>query len=133
MAKIKQVILHGRTNIYVGSVFIPPEASPYVYDGMYEEIQQDILAFPEDFAVLFVGDYNARTNTCAEFISSGGNNGELADILPANNAAFHQIDELCTEILLTRYSMDKCHVNSHASDLLEFCKGAVFFLLSMAA
>ena len=132
MAEIKHVILHGRTNIYVGSVYIPPEGSLYVYDRMYEEIQQDILSFPEDSGVLLVGDYNARTNTCADFISSGGNNGEVADILSANNAAFHQIDELCTEILLTRYSMDKCHVNSHARDLLEFCKGAAF-LLSMTA
>ena len=71
----------------------------FMTDGMYEKIQQDILAFPEDSEVLLVGDYNARTNTCADFISSGGNNGELADILPANNAAFHQIDELYTDIL----------------------------------
>ena len=122
-------------DIYVGSVYIPPEGSsvyispegsPYVYDGMCEEIQQDILAFPEDPEVLLVGDFNARTNTCADFISSGGNNGELADILLANNAAFHQIYELYTENLLTRYSMDKCPVNSHGRYLLEFCKGDGF-------
>ena len=35
MAEIKQVIIHGRTNIYVGSVYIPPEGSPHVYDGIY--------------------------------------------------------------------------------------------------
>ena len=101
--------------IYVGSVYIPP---PYVYDGMCEDFQQDMLAFPQDSEVLLVGDYNARTNTCADFISSGGNIGELADILPANNAAFHQWDEVYTENLLTRYSLDKCHVNSHGRDLL---------------
>ena len=60
-------------DIYVGSIYIPHEGSPYGYDGMYEEIQQDIL----DPEVLLVGDFNARTNTCADFISSGGNNGEF--------------------------------------------------------
>ena len=128
--KLSKSFFKVERDIYVGSVYIPPEGSLYVYDGMYEEIQHDILAFPEDSEVLLVGDYNARTNTCADFISSGGNNGELADILSANNAAFHQIDELYTENLLTRYSMDKCHVNLHGRDLLEFCKGAGFLIVN---
>ena len=65
-------------DIYIGSVYIPPEGSSYVYDGIYEEIQQDILALPENYEILLVGDYNARTTTRTHFIfSSGGSDGEL--------------------------------------------------------
>ena len=56
-------------DIYIGSVYIPPEGSSYAYDGIYEEIQQDILAFPEGSEILLVGyQYNARTSTRTDFI-----------------------------------------------------------------
>ena len=55
-------------DIYIGSVYIPPEWSSYVCNGIYEEIQQDILAFPESSEILLVGDYNARTSTRTAFI-----------------------------------------------------------------
>ena len=128
MAEIKQFILYGQTGCLC-RVFTYHLKGLITFMTVCTRKSGNParqLAFPEDSEVLLVEDYTARTNICADFISSGGNKGEIADILPANNAAYHQKDELFTENLLTRYSMDKCHVNSHGRDLLEFCKGAVF-------
>ena len=121
--RLKKSFFRFDKDIYIGSVYIPPEGSSYVYDGIYEEIQQDMLTFPENSEILLVGEYNARTSTCTDFIfSSGGSDGELTKCLPINAATFHQIDELYAENLLARHSMDACHMNSHGRDLIEFCK-----------
>ena len=37
--KLNKSFFKVERDIDVGSVYIPPEGSPYVYDGMYEEIQ----------------------------------------------------------------------------------------------
>ena len=66
--RLKKSFFRFDKDIYIGSVYIPPEGSSYVYDGIYEEIQQDILAFPENSEILLLGDYNARTSTRTDFI-----------------------------------------------------------------
>ena len=53
----------------LGFVYVPPIGSFYYDDESFENIEKDICMLKsQKFAILLVGDFNARTRTLDDFI-----------------------------------------------------------------
>ena len=55
-------------DVYVCSVYIPPENSRYFNPDFLDDFETDVLAFSSMGHVILMDDFNARTSSYAEFI-----------------------------------------------------------------
>ena len=107
--------------VIFGVVYIPSEYTKYSSDEAFNEIQQEYLSLLNiSNYICLVGDFNARTSNCDDFIILDDNNHN-------NNNISDYVDNY-TEVLeslslpVERSSMDMIR-NRYGNMLLEFCKG----------
>ena len=96
-------------DILLCSCYIPPRDSPYFDPDIFEDLENDINTFKNNYSVVLVGDFNARTGTEIDFLIDEHNNFIPSDDPP-----------LPTEIP-NRKSFDN-QVNEHGKCLLQICK-----------
>ena len=104
--------------VIFGVVYIPPEYTKYSSDEAFNEIQQEYLSLLNiSKYICLVGDFNARTSNCDDFIILDDNNHN-------NNNISDYVDNY-TEVLeslslpVERSSMDMIK-NRYGNMLLEF-------------
>ena len=114
--------------VIFGVVYIPPEYTKYSSDEAFNEIQQEYLSLLNiSKYICLVGDFNARTSNCDDFIILDDNNHN-------NNNISDYVDNY-TEVLeslslpVERSSMDMIR-NRYGNMLLEFCKGNSLFIVN---
>ena len=90
-------------------VYIPPRDSPYFDPDIFTNLENDINNLKNDYSIVLMGDFNARTGTENDFIVEG-----LNDFIPHDNFPLpRQIPN--------RNSFDG-HINEHGKTLIEICK-----------
>ena len=96
-------------DIYLCAIYIPPDCSPYYLDGIFTNIQSDILNYSknDDFIIL-VGDFNARTSTNSDFVETVGDK-----YLANTHNAF---------IVNCNRNNQDSHLNNHRKNILDLCK-----------
>ena len=55
-------------DILLCSVYIPPRDSPYFDPGIFTNLENDINNLKNDYSIVLMGDFNARTGTENDFI-----------------------------------------------------------------
>ena len=96
-------------DILLCSVYIPPRDSPYFDPDIFTNLENDINNLKNDYSIVLMGDFNARTGTENDFIVEG-----LNDFIPHDNFPLpRQVPN--------RYSFDG-HINEHGKTLIEICK-----------
>ena len=107
-------------DILFGIVYIPPENSSYCIGEPYSELEQEYLRLsdPYDYVCL-LGDFNARTSNCSDFIQIDGDDDDLLNEMLENNTQLDVFTNL--DIPLNRKSRD-ARKNNFGNQLLEMCK-----------
>lgn len=107
--KIEKQLFNISKDVYVCAVYIPPDNSRYFNQELLDELVDDILVFSSMGHLIILGDFNARTGTCDDFIMKEGNK-----YLPnCQNSKFHEP--------VKRNSFDNT-VNKHGKWLLDLCR-----------
>ena len=108
--KISKKALKTKKDLYLCSVYIPPDNSSYFNSQIFESLENEIdLFLRTGNDMILLGDFNARTGKSKDSVSSDGNNyiaNDQSDLAPK---------------LLSRQSFDSV-CNSHGDNLLNLCK-----------
>ena len=96
-------------DISLCSCYIPPKESPYYDSETFSNLEHDINIYQKDSYVILAGDFNARTGSKNDFITSDSCKVVPGDSLPMPN-----------EVPI-RKNFDQ-HLNDHGKILLEICK-----------
>ena len=108
--KISKSILQKRKDLYICSVYIPPENSTYFDPDIFETLENEIDYFLRlGHNVLLLGDFNARTSNNNDTINTEGSDFITGDL-----------SDLSLKTVL-RNSFDSAY-NSHGNKLISFCK-----------
>ena len=115
------------TDIIFGIVYIPPEGSPYLLPDTFDQVENEIRAFSENFDhVCLIGDFNSRTSDEPEFLDIDVNDHE-------ENFTEYIQDGLAIldSLHIDRYrkSMDVIK-NRSGTKLLDICKANNMFIVN---
>jgi hypothetical protein len=109
-------------------VYIPPEYTKYSSDEAFNEIQKEYLSLLNiSKYICRVGDFNARTSNCDDFIildDNDHNNNNILDYVDNYTEVFESLS-----LPVERSSMDMIR-NRYGNMLLEFCKGNSLFIVN---
>ena len=116
--KIKQ---SGDLNLYLAAVYIPPldstsTISSFQNNNAYHLLQEDIAHFSQKGYVSLCGDFNARTGTLTDFVTTCGSD-EHGVFVPHSNKVEY------TFSVGSRHSDDK-KSNQYGKELIELCKSS---------
>ena len=107
--KISKTLLKTAGDVYICTVYIPPETFKYFNHDLLEDLAENILSFSVMGHLILMGDFNARTATENDFVPQEGNT-----FVP-----------LCTQKYLDepkrRFSFDNI-INNHGKWLLDLCR-----------
>lgn len=107
----------------LGSTYIPHETSPIFDDESFDKITEDIInlrARYKNCELCLMGDFNARTGTCSDFISDDEIN-DNARLYFDNDLLLSKCKLESHGIDIERYSQDML-TNNNGLKLIEFCK-----------
>ena len=122
--RISGSILNYERDLYVLTVYIPPEGSSYLKANAiqpFDLLKASYSKFPIDAHVVLLGDFNAHTNSCS---------GDSIDIHPS---VLPDIDLASSYNQPTRLSLDKRPVDSYGRQLLQFCDDRSLTILNGCA
>ena len=129
--KLSKVFFTLENDVYLANIYVVPHGSVYERYDAFDEIQNDISGLPADCHVLLCGDFNARTNTAADYCLDviEGSVGALSEVLPPD---YHHANDgthvLRKNNILQRYSHDKASVNKNGQNLLNMCISSNLFI-----
>ena len=110
----------------LGVVYIPHEGSKYYSEDIYDALSDDCIELSAKYNLpfLFIGDWNARTGVCSDFVDIGQSVSFECDIQEMVNDISNSKYELENAGISTeRFNVDKC-TNNNGCKLLEFCKAS---------
>ena len=107
--EIDKTLFQTEKDILLCSCYIPPRDSPYFDPDIFEDLENDINTFKNNYSVVLVGDFNARTGTEIDFLIDEHNN-----FIPSD-------DPPLPTVIPNRKSFDN-QVNEHGKCLLQICK-----------
>ena len=114
--------------VIFGVVYIPPEYTKYSSDEAFNEIHQEYLSLLNiSKYICLVGDFNARTSNCDDFIildDNDHNNNTISDYVDNYTEVLESLS-----LLVERSSTDMIR-NRYGNMLLEFCKGNSLFIVN---
>ena len=116
--KIKQ---QGDLDLYIGAVYIPPldstsTISSFQDNNAYHLLQEDVTHFSQKGYVSLCGDFNARTGTLIDYVTTCGNDTHDVYVPQTNKVKF-------TFPIGLRHS-DDTKFNQYGKDLLQLCKSS---------
>ena len=114
--KISKEILNNENDLFLCGVYIPPEKSAYFEKEIFDELEEDIAFYSSKGNVMILGDFNARTDTCNDFISKDG------------NQFINDTSENCFQTK-QRLSFDH-QINNHGKQLINVCKSSDIRILN---
>ena len=131
--KEKKKVLKTKNKMALGFVYVPPIGSFYYDDESFENIEKDICMLKsQKFAILLVGDFNARTRTLDDFIEFDDTLLEQVTI-SADQISTETNENLIklknANIPLKRSSQD-CAKNSHGDKLIDLCCNCDIFIMN---
>ena len=65
--KLSSSLVNGK-EIVIGTVYIPPEGSPYYNHDKFDELDNEISKHKALYEVILIGDYNAKTRNLPDFV-----------------------------------------------------------------
>jgi len=119
-------------NILLGSIYIPPENSRYFSPEVFDNLEREFISlYEENMFAVYIGDFNARTGTCSDYIKPNDDLVQILNIDGMNDINDYLYDYqklLLHNISLERASEDTGRCNSSGTKLLNFCKNNSLFI-----
>ena len=114
--KVSKNLLSTDTDLFICGVYVPPEKSSYFDEHVFEELENDITYFNSKGNTMILGDFNARTNTLADFVPKDGNQF----INDVSETSLHP---------KIRQNFDTT-INNHGKHLINICKNTDLRILN---
>ncbi len=129
--KVNKKLIECENDLIIGSVYIPPENSPYSTIDAFTELEDDIISkFYSEESILLLGDFNAKTSNKSDLIDT--DNQENEDIDSQEYIQSRPINDiLCSNnVNIDRKSMDRNNCNNYGYRLLEMCKACNLLIMN---
>lgn len=128
-AELDKVLTGYKSNLIIGTVYIPGETSNYFCGDAFDSINQErINYFHDKDNIILGGDFNSRTSTLNDFIepSEDIDATPVIDELLSSKQTFFEFHQLNKE----RFSQDTARPNTNGKKLIDFCKDTNFTILN---
>ena len=128
MLKCKGELLKLDQPVIMGIVYRPPEYTKYSSDEAFNEIEQECLSILIiSKYICIVGDINARTSNCDDFITLDDNEHYDNNISDYVDNYTEILESLSLPVERSSLNMIK---NMYGDMLLELCKGNSLFIVN---
>ena len=131
--RFKKDMFNTTHDLYIGSVYIPPEDSTRLEEDPFIILQSEISSLPNNCHFLICGDFNSRTGTVPDLELNNifGSEGDLDDLLPDEITATGVMRNfLHANGILQRCSRDYSRCNNYGTQLLQLCKTTGLFIVN---
>lgn len=125
--KVSSKLVNLNEDVIFGNVYIPPEGSPYFQPDTFDQIENEIRTFSQNYKYISLfGDFNSRTAEEPDFIDFEINEHEqdFTEFLQNDLATLNELN-----IDKNRKNVDKVKSRS-GNNLLDICKANNLFIVN---
>ena len=77
--KLSKTLLNTDADLFLCGMYMPPKKSAYFDNALFDELENDLIAFASKLNTTILGDFNARTNNLDNFVSRDDGNNFIND------------------------------------------------------